>query len=669
MELKSLLVTVMFALIATLNLTHGFTSPASSQLQDSHQQYHIHHYNQHHHHHHRHHHQQQQRDRAQVSVQTTSGQLNGAKQELELANCSIYKFLAVPYAEAPIGLRRFQQPEKLSSEHQRRVLDATRFAKTCPQHKHLAHLITPLLNVDQEHQISEDCLHLNVYVPTSVGQLDHANDNRLMPSQQLPVIVWVPGEGFDFADARQFDGSYLAQQSQSIVVTVQYRVGIFGFLHAPELNITGNMGLHDQLMALDWVRANIRAFGGDPDRVSFMGRFSGSMGISAILTAPNQDLLMRDGKPLFSRAIMLSGVAVHDWAIDPQQHLRVQQVERKALANNLCSQADVAHKRCLGKIHADDLLRISDLGWRIVIDNQLVGSQSPAEAIEQDRLPSQLEGILIGETGNEGVLCLARHLLDSRKNYGQLIENNQLTSQDFNGMIADDLHIYFGHNTTRADPLQILESVFGHSVGTDHAELTSDELRDRYLDACSSFMIKSHNSHLKRSVQTRNQQVGANPSKRPIDVFHYELKYKPNFSMAPDYVRTAAHGDEVPLIFGLLYSQPQAEVNEVDLLMTQKIMSLVGNFVHGNSLQQSVIEGEHEADSVSTIAIDDQTESAPGNELALAPVLLRQNWSSEAQVHPVEFNDNSMLMTPCRRTLVIASYKVQLSCSRSEHDL
>lgn len=579
---------------------------------------------------------------SQVTVRTSSGLLNGSKHALNIGSSSIYKFLAVPYAEPPTGARRFRKPVELSASQQKQVVDATKFGKTCPQFRHLTRFISPLLNVDPEHQISEDCLKLNLFVPTNVGQLD--SENHLEPNKQLPVIVFLPGEGFNYADARQFDGSYLAHKTQSIVVTVQYRVGVFGFLQAPKLNITGNMGVHDQIMALDWVRGNIQAFGGDPDRVTLMGRFTGSMSISAMITAPNQDLLMRNGRLLFNRVILLSGIAVNDWAINPQLEQRMEEIEQRLIEEGLCSPSELQTDACLQKMPVHELLRVSGYEWRLARDNQLVGPMSPPDAIERNMLPSQLESVMIGETASEGTICMYRHLLNTKNNYAQLIEENKLTSEDLNEIIRDDLLTYFGYNITRA-----IESTFGSMIEDSSsneglAAESAGKLRDKYLNACSSFMVKSHSNRFKRNILTRNYLASTrmNSSKKPVDVFHYELKYKPTFSLAPDYVKTAAHGDDVPLIFGLIYNQQRRDINEADLLMTRKMMSYVGNFVHGNNPllnQHPSIDSKHEADSVSTISMDDnETGPSADNNLVL-PNLPRRNWSTEGQVHLVELNE------------------------------
>src|SRR5262252_3148204 len=144
---------------------------------------------------------------------------------------------------------------------------------------------------------SENCLTLNVWLPARPA------------SAKLPVMVWIYGGGFvagSSSEARQ-DGTRLAQHGL-VVVSMNYRLGVFGFLVHPELakesgrNSAGNYGLLDQLAALDWVHDNIAAFGGDPNNVTIFGESAGSFSVSAQMASPL-------AKGRFQRAIGESGAA------------------------------------------------------------------------------------------------------------------------------------------------------------------------------------------------------------------------------------------------------------------------------------------------------------------------------------------------------------------------
>ena len=145
--------------------------------------------------------------------------------------------------------------------------------------------------------IGEDCLYLNIWTPAKSA------DDR------LPVMVWIHGGGFDHGTgaASGYDGENLASKG-AVVVTINYRVGVFGFLALPELtaesphHASGNYGLLDQIAALEWVQRNIAAFGGDPTRVTIFGESAGAESVSVLMASPL-------ARGLFTRAIAESGGA------------------------------------------------------------------------------------------------------------------------------------------------------------------------------------------------------------------------------------------------------------------------------------------------------------------------------------------------------------------------
>lgn len=140
---------------------------------------------------------------------------------------------------------------------------------------------------------SEDCLYLNVYAPDT-------------PEKDLPVMVWIHGGAFYLGAGSEplYDGSALAAAGDVIVVTLNYRLGPFGFLHLSSIDksYTNNLGLLDQIAALQWVKDNISAFGGNPENVTIFGESAGGMSIAALLTMPK-------AKGLFHKAIMESGAS------------------------------------------------------------------------------------------------------------------------------------------------------------------------------------------------------------------------------------------------------------------------------------------------------------------------------------------------------------------------
>jgi carboxylesterase type B len=167
----------------------------------------------------------------------------------------VHQYLGIPYAEAPVGERRFLKPEVLSNLIA--PYDAKSHGAMCPQSTFGPIAVT----------MSEDCLFLNVYVP------DQPSDK---PSGHA-VMVWIHGGGFREGAGSQYDGSFIAAYGNVIVVTVNYRLGLFGFLSTGDKTVPGNAGLWDQRMALQWVNMHINSFEGDKNRVTVVGESAGAM--------------------------------------------------------------------------------------------------------------------------------------------------------------------------------------------------------------------------------------------------------------------------------------------------------------------------------------------------------------------------------------------------------
>ncbi|XP_055611267.1 neuroligin-4, Y-linked [Uranotaenia lowii] len=150
---------------------------------------------------------------------------------------------------------------------------------------------------------SEDCLYLNVFSPAHAAQSE----------KKLPVIVFLHGESFEWNSGNPYDGTVLASYGELVIVTLNYRLGILGFLNAnpsPQIRArVANYGLMDQMAALHWVQQNIAKFGGDPSMVTLAGHGSGAACINFLMTSPT----MVPG--LFHRAILLSGSAYSSWAL------------------------------------------------------------------------------------------------------------------------------------------------------------------------------------------------------------------------------------------------------------------------------------------------------------------------------------------------------------------
>lgn len=214
-------------------------------------------------------------------TETTTGRLQGA-----IVEEGIRAFRGVPFARPPVGPLRFAPPQP--AEPWRGI----RSAETCGPVSHQGTIGLGFMGAGQQTQ-SEDCLYLNVWTPDLGGR--------------RPVMVWVHGGAFLLGAGSEplYDGSRLASRGDVVVVTINYRLGALGYLAHPSLRddatgACGNWGLLDQIAAIEWVRDNAEAFGGDPDQITVFGESAGSMSVTTMMAAPS-------ARGLFQRAIAQSG--------------------------------------------------------------------------------------------------------------------------------------------------------------------------------------------------------------------------------------------------------------------------------------------------------------------------------------------------------------------------
>lgn len=208
-------------------------------------------------------------------VKTTGGVVEGSGPGAS----GVRAFKGIPYAAAPVGELRWRPPQ--ASKSWEGVRRAEKFGPRCMQHP-----VFGDMNFRSD-GMSEDCLYLNVWTPAKSAK------------ERLPVLVYFYGGGFIAGDGSEprYDGESMARRGV-VAVTLNYRLGLFGFLAHPELSkespqhASGNYGLLDQAAALRWVRENVAAFGGDPGRITIAGESAGSASVSAQMASPlSKDLI------------------------------------------------------------------------------------------------------------------------------------------------------------------------------------------------------------------------------------------------------------------------------------------------------------------------------------------------------------------------------------------
>ncbi|GAA4291048.1 carboxylesterase family protein [Actinomadura luteofluorescens] len=211
---------------------------------------------------------------APLTVRVDAGSVRG------IAKGEARQFLGIPYAQPPTGALRWtlpREPRPWSG-----VKDVGKPGKDCAQG-----------SPGPKNPSSEDCLYVNVTAPR-----EHHGS--------LPVMVWLHGGGFTQGSGKDYDAVRLATEGKAVVVTVNYRLGMFGYLGLPGLAGSGDFGFADQIAALRWARRNASAFGGDPRNVTVFGQSAGAMSTCALLTSPA-------ARGLFDKAVISSGSCGLRW--------------------------------------------------------------------------------------------------------------------------------------------------------------------------------------------------------------------------------------------------------------------------------------------------------------------------------------------------------------------
>jgi para-nitrobenzyl esterase len=224
-------------------------------------------------------------------IETQYGKVQGYEQ----GPISVWK--GIPFAQPPTGERRFRAPQP--PEPWMGVREATRFSPMAPQVPEMGASMVGAIGAEravEPRPMSEDCLYLNIWSPGT-------------DQQKRPVMVYIHGGAFTLGSASDpwYDGTSFAAIHNIVVVSLNYRLGILGFVSLKDLAgadaaYTANCALLDQIAALEWVHKHIAAFGGDPDQVTVMGESAGAMSIGALLGMPA-------AQGLFQRAILQSGAA------------------------------------------------------------------------------------------------------------------------------------------------------------------------------------------------------------------------------------------------------------------------------------------------------------------------------------------------------------------------
>lgn len=237
-----------------------------------------------------------------VTVTTDLGEIVGRVNNITLNGTaySATEFLGIPYAEPPIGSGRFNKPVRKAAFKETFIAHSK--APSCMQNMVVFRTswgIEP--DAPLTFSQSEDCLYLNIYLPEA-AEIDL--------TKKRTVMIWIHGSGFQQGSQNFYDGIALAAVNDIILVTFNYRLSALGFLSSLEENESGNYGLWDQHMAIQWVHDHIASFGGDPDQVTIFGH-------SACAASVIYQALYEGNNGLFQRVIAQSGSVQSGFAYEP----------------------------------------------------------------------------------------------------------------------------------------------------------------------------------------------------------------------------------------------------------------------------------------------------------------------------------------------------------------
>jgi para-nitrobenzyl esterase len=279
-------------------------------------------------------------------VETDAGRISG----LLNANGDVYAFKGIPFAAPPLGGFRWKEPQPVKPWEG--IRKCAHFGPSPMQAKPV-----PFSMWSEEFQIpkepiSEDCLYLNVWTGAKSS------------GEKRPVMVWIHGGGFTSGGSAVpiYDGEAMAKKG-IVFVSINYRVGIFGFFAHPELtkesgrNASGNYGILDQLAALKWVKKNIAAFGGDPGNVTIAGQSAGSFSVNILVASPL-------GKNLFQKAIGESGASFSN------PYTTLDKAEQAGLAYT--KSMNVSDLAGLRKLSTDELMKKTYSVWGAITDGYVL---------------------------------------------------------------------------------------------------------------------------------------------------------------------------------------------------------------------------------------------------------------------------------------------------------
>ncbi|XP_074167886.1 neuroligin-2 isoform X3 [Sminthopsis crassicaudata] len=469
-------------------------------------------------------------------VGTAYGRVRGVRRELNNEILGpVMQFLGVPYATPPLGARRFQPPEAPASWPG--VRNATALPPACPQNLHgaLPAIMLPVWFTDNleaaagyvQNQ-SEDCLYLNLYVPTEDGPITKKRDESTLnppppdtdirDSGKKPVMLFLHGGSYMEGTGNMFDGSVLAAYGNVIVVTLNYRLGVLGFLSTGDQAAKGNYGLLDQIQALRWLSENVGHFGGDPERITIFGSGAGASCVNLLI-------LSHHSEGLFQKAIAQSGTAISSWSVN-YQPLKYTQLLAAKVGCNQEENAEVVE--CLRRKPSRELVDqdVQPARYHIafgpVVDGDVV-PDDPEILMQQGEFLNY--DMLIGVNQGEGL----KFVEDSAES------EDGVSASAFDFTVSNFVDNLYGYPEGKDVLRETIKFMY-----TDWADRDNGEMRRKTLLA-----LFTDHQWVAPAVATAKLHADYQSP-----VYFYTFYHHCQAEGRPEWA-DAAHGDELPYVFGV----------------------------------------------------------------------------------------------------------------------
>ena len=356
-------------------------------------------------------------------VETKLGQLRGMRVG------DVTAWLGVPYAKPPVGELRFKAPVPV--EPWSGVRDALALSPAAPQLSAESPVSEPII---KKIGTSEDCLYLNIWSPAA-------------DSAKRPVLVWIHGGAFMMGTGATYDGTDFATMGDLVVVTINYRLGVLGFVGFGSLwddpRFDDNLGIRDQIAALAWVRDHIEAFGGDPDRITIAGESAGAVAVS---------LLMLVDAPPFRAAIAQSGPV--SLIAGREQGL----ANAKLYADAIGGPDDVLAAPVQQLVDVHQRVMLANLGSvtsRPFLDGRLLpATQAELFTREPRRVP-----LLIGSNHDEATLFAMLRMLPTERAEIEMLARTRLPPDRIAAVLAEYSHDRAGALMLARDAMFTIPSI------------------------------------------------------------------------------------------------------------------------------------------------------------------------------------------------------------------